>query len=438
MKTLTECEGHKMKSDSAFVKNLSKIAGKIAQNKFLQTIVRGLIMTMPALILGAFASLFEQIPFPVYQRWLVSAGIMPVLQAIVDVTTNMLAVYVTFCIAYTYAKNKKQDGISAGIIALISFLLVTPMTSKGTGMRAVTNLPLTWTGAMGLFTGMILSYLSAMMFVGIMKKNWTIKLPDSVPPFISKSFKGIVPGILIGLVWGIVRYLMALTPFKSLHQLIYGLIQLPLSHVGNNIWVIMFLLILTSLCWFFGIHGAAIASVYMPICMAADARNMAIINAGSHPTTILTWNWIQTVSNIGGAGCTLGLVILCLFARSKRYRDMGKLTIAPSLFGINEPVTYGMPMVLNFLTAIPYILLPAVLTGISYLLVKIGVLPVSNGVGAPTAIPIFAGFFNMGWRGAVWNAVEIVITIFAYLPFFRIMDRKAYEDENKANQKKEV
>lgn len=121
---------------------------------------------------------------------------------------------------------------------------------------------------------------------------------------------------------------------------------------------------------------------------------------------------------------------LCLFmAKSQHYKQLGKLAIAPSLFGINEPVVFGFPMMFNAVTAVPFILLPVVLTGVSYALVAMGILPCGNGVGAPASIPVLMGFINMGWRGAVWNVIEVLITIAAYLPFFKVLDQQALEEE---------
>lgn len=414
-----------------FINKLQSFAGAVGQNRIVQTISQGLMALMPALMIGSIGSLFQQIPFEPYQAFMTSTGLMAILKAMVNVTTNMLAVYAAFSMAYTYANAEKKDGFAAGVISLASFLLITPMETVGEGYMAVTNLPLTWCGSTGLFTGMIVAILSAKMYCWFIDRNITIKLPDSVPPFVSKSFVGIIPGTVITIVWALINHLVSLTPFGTLHAVIYGLIAAPLSNLGSSVWAGMLAQLLTGLCWFFGVHGMAITMVTAPIWGAADAANVSAISAGAAPTNIITSSWIQTVSNIGGAGCTLGLIILCLFfAKSQRYKSMGKIAIAPSLFGINEPVVYGFPMMLNPIMAIPFICIPPVLVGISYLLVSIGILPVGNGVGAPTAIPVLQGMINMGWRGAIWNIVEIFITLAIYLPFFKVLDNQAVAEES--------
>ena len=417
-------------NNNVFIQKLTDIAAKVSQNRIINTISHALMSLMPVLMIGSLGSLFQQIPFAGYQSFISNTGLMNLFKSMVNMTTNMMGVYTAFAIAYTYAKEDGKDGFVSGLIAMISYLLITPTVTEAGELMETVTLPMTWLGSTGLFTGMILSLLSAKMYCWFVNKNITIKLPDSVPPFIGKSFAGIIPGIAIALVWGLVNLVVGLTPFGSLHTVIYGFIAAPLQNLGMSIWAVLLALVLTGLCWFLGIHGMAIAMVTAPLWMGADAANISAISAGGQPQLILTNTWIQAVSNIGGAGCTIGLVLLMLFrAKSKQYKDLGKLTIAPSLFGINEPVTYGVPCMLNPILAIPYIFLPAAFTLISYILVKIGILPVGNGVGAPVAMPIVSGFFNMGWRGALWNIVEIVLSVLVYLPFFKIIDNKAAEME---------
>jgi PTS system cellobiose-specific IIC component len=111
---------------------------------------------------------------------------------------------------------------------------------------------------------------------------------------------------------------------------------------------------------------------------------------------------------------------------------LGKLAIVPSFFGINEPVVFGLPCMLNVTLAIPFIFTPVLLIAISYVLTIIGILPIGNGVGAPAAIPFVAGLFNGGWKLAVWQLIEIVLTVLIYLPFFKRIDREAVEEEQKS------
>ncbi|MBS5112653.1 MAG: PTS sugar transporter subunit IIC [Coprobacillus cateniformis] len=416
-------------------KVLAPFANALNNNKIIQTISKALMSLMPALMIGAIGSLLQQIPIPAYQNFIQSTGIYAFTQVLVNVTTNMLALYAVFAISYVFVKNEGYDGFTGGILSLIAFMIVTPMETVGEGWATVTNLPLSWLGAKGLFTAMFVALLTGYVYSFLMRKNITIKMPDSVPPFVSKSFSGIIPGAAIALIFGIISILIQMTPFGDVHQAIYGLIGAPLSSIGGSIWAALLIYVLSGFCWFFGIHGIAVMSAVMPIWMAADMANVSAISAGGAASNIVTYNWVNAIGNIGGAGCTLGLILLCAFAaKSKRYREMGKLAIVPSCFGINEPVVFGLPCMLNATLMIPFVFLPVILIGISYVLTITGVLPIGNGIAAGACIPVFSGLLIGGWRVALWNIVEILITVLAYLPFFKILDKQAYLEENPSTE----
>lgn len=416
-------------------KVLAPFANALNNNKIIQTISKALMSLMPALMIGAIGSLLQQIPIPAYQNFIQSTGIYAFTQVLVNVTTNMLALYAAFAISYVFVKNEGHDGFTGGILSLIAFMIVTPMETVGEGWAAVTNLPLSWLGAKGLFTAMFVALLTGYIYSFLMRKNITIKMPDSVPPFVSKSFSGIIPGAAIALIFGIISILIQMTPFGDVHQAIYGLIGAPLSSIGGSIWAALLIYVLSGFCWFFGIHGIAVMSAVMPIWMAADMANVSAISAGGAASNIATYNWVNAIGNIGGAGCTLGLILLCAFAaKSKRYREMGKLAIVPSCFGINEPVVFGLPCMLNATLMIPFVFLPVILIGISYILTITGILPIGNGIAAGACIPVFSGLLIGGWRVALWNIIEILITVLAYLPFFKILDKQAYLEENPSTE----
>ena len=416
-------------------KVLAPFANALNNNKIIQTISKALMSLMPALMIGAIGSLLQQIPIPAYQNFIQSTGIYAFTQVLVNVTTNMLALYAAFAISYVFVKNEGHDGFTGGILSLIAFMIVTPMETVGEGWAAVTNLPLSWLGAKGLFTAMFVALLTGYIYSFLMRKNITIKMPDSVPPFVSKSFSGIIPGAAIALIFGIISILIQMTPFGDVHQAIYGLIGAPLSSIGGSIWAALLIYVLSGFCWFFGIHGIAVMSAVMPIWMAADMANVSAISAGGAASNIVTYNWVNAIGNIGGAGCTLGLILLCAFAaKSKRYREMGKLAIVPSCFGINEPVVFGLPCMLNATLMIPFVFLPVILIGISYILTITGILPIGNGIAAGACIPVFSGLLIGGWRVALWNVIEILITVLAYLPFFKILDKQAYLEENPSTE----
>lgn len=418
-------------------KILVPIAGKLSTNKILQGISKGLMSLMPAMILGAFAQLLNQLPIPMYQDFIANTGIASLLSDIVNVANNMLALFTSFAIAYAYVQaERSKEGFAAGVISMLIFLFMTPLETIGEGYEAITNLPLTWIGAQGLFTSMFIAITVSLMYTYLMNKNITIKMPAGVPEFVSKSFSSIIPALIIILPFMVLRLVLASTSFGNLHQLIYGLIQVPVSHIGTSIWAALLIQLLTGLCWFFGVHCIAVLSVILPIWTIADVENITAVTNGvanADLPNIITYNWVGAVATIGGAGATIGLVILMtFFSKAKKHRIFGKMAIIPSFFNINEPVVFGLPCMLNPTLAIPFIFLPVLFIGIAYILVNLGILPISNGLGAPMGTPlILQGMFNGGWRLAAFQLFAIFASIAVYYPFFRILDKQAYEEELK-------
>ena len=410
---------------------LAPIAAKLSSNKVLQAISNGMMLNMSAMIVGSFGAILLSLPIEGYQNFIISVGLNNLFNTLVNVTTNMLSVYTAFSIAYAYAKNNGHDGIAPGLISLLSLMLVTPMTVSGEGYMAVTNLPLDWLGSKGLFTGMFIAIITSIIYCKLIDKNIQIKMPDGVPEFVSKSFSSMIPALLITSMFAAISFAASLTQFGNIHNLVFTLVGMPLQHVGNNVWTAILIFTVSGFSWFFGIHALAIQSALIPIWGAADAANVTAIAAGGQATNIITYSWIQSVSNIGGAGATLGLVIaMVLFAKSKRYKTFSKIALVPSLVNINEPVIFGLPVMMNPLLAVPFILAQPLLIGIAYLLTLAKILPIPSGIGAPMGTPLLLnGMMTGGWRIAAWQIVAFLITLVMYYPFLKVLDKQALKEE---------
>ena len=324
-------------------KILSPMANYLNNNKVIQAISKGIMSTMAALMVGAAGSILLNLPIDAYQSFITSCGLNNVFNTLVNVTTNMLALYTAFTIAYAYTAQTKHDPLVAGLLSLLGFFIVTPMVTTGEGYAAVTNLPLSWLGAKGIFVSMFVAIITSLIFIKLSDKGLIIKMPEGVPEFVSKSFTGIIPGLVVGAVFSTLSFLAAQTSYGDVHNVVYTLIGQPLNGIGNSVWTGCLIYTLSGLCWFLGIHGIAVVSAIMPIWMAADAANLAATSAGQVAPNIITYQWINAVSSPGGAGATIGLVIcILLFAKSKRYKTFGKVATIPSIVNINEPVVFGM------------------------------------------------------------------------------------------------
>lgn len=412
----------------AIQNKVQPIANKMSNNRYLKAIMNGMMSALPATIIGSFAALINQFPIPAWQTFLADTGISNYLQLPVIFTTNFLAVIFVVSITYGLVESFDKKGITASIIALVSFMVITPVEILPADFGISVNIPMTWLGSTGIFTAIIVAMIVGCGYVWITDKGWTIKMPDSVPPFIKDSFAGLIPGVLLVTFFIVVAAIFGNTSFGSFHQMVYSLLQTPLQSLGGNIWALLLVSVLSQLLWFFGIHGSLVAlTVMMPIWLALDAQQLAAYSAGQPLPNIVGYNFFVTFTY---AGTQLGLATLMLVAKSQRYKTLGKLSAVPSYFGITEPVIFGTPLVFNPLFAIPFVLGPSISLVLAYIATIVGIIPRMTGVGAPTGTPyILQGFMTGGWRVAAFQAVLFIVYLAMWYPFFKIADNKALAEE---------
>ncbi|MFV0556031.1 MAG: PTS sugar transporter subunit IIC [Lactovum sp.] len=413
-----------------FAAKINPKIGKLNSMAGIKALMAGMMATFPAMMAGSIATILNSsITWKPYQSFLEMTHLKAAFDLVTLCTTNLMALYMVFGIAYAYAKNKEEDGLLSGIIALVSFLILTPFNSVADEYgRIAYSLPTTWLGGSGMIAAMFVGFLSAIIFVFIKKKKWTIKLPDSVPPVISSSFEAIIPGVVGIFFFAIIAEIFTLTPFGSFHQAMTTLIQTPLQGFGTNIITILFIVILTQSLWLLGIHGPMlIIPVVGSVWTISDITNLTAAQAGQPLTEMFGMSSYMVYTFAGGG---VGLALAMLFAKSQRYKSLGKLSIIPSIFGITEPLIFGTPIVLNFKLAIPHIFVPTLSLLAGYVLTVIGVLPPLMGVSLPTGTPIILmGLMQGGWKVALFQALLIVFWFFAYLPFFKSLDNDSYQSE---------
>lgn len=408
---------------------VQKLAAAIQKNKIVNAIMNGLMSAMPITIVGALGSLLNGIPIDKYQEFLLDSGLKRALSIPTEVTTNLLAIYVVFLIAAKYAEAYEIDGTPAGSIGLMAFFIITPFTSPE-GAFTIEAYPTFLFGAQGLFTSFIVALLAARVYILFVIKGWVIKMPSGVPPTISKSFSSLVPGFIVAIVAIMIRYGLGLTPFEHLHQLIFGLISAPLTQLGTSFTSLVIATIVSQVLWVFGVHGALIVySVFAAIWAPIGNANLAAYYAGERIPHLVSGSLFRMTSAMG-SGATLRLAIMMFRTKAKQYKVLGKLAIVPNICGINEPLIFGMPIVMNLTLAIPFIAIPLVILVLGYLGMITGMLPRLPGIHVPLGVPIIlSGFLQGGWRWAVFQLLTIVISYFGYLPFLMKMDKQAYQNE---------
>ncbi len=316
----------------------------IGQNTYLKSIMSGMMLILPVTIMSSVATLVKVFPFAPYQDFLLRHNLTRFFDIPITFTNNFLAVIVAFSVAYTLAKNFDVDGFMSGLISMISFFILTPYDLGEIGPLGQSfSIPGQWLGPMGLFTAILVAIISTRIFVAITRKGLIIKMPENVPEFISKSFSSLIPGIAILTLFTIISAVITSVGYGSIHEIIYKLIQVPLTSLGSGIWSLIFVAVVAQLLWFFGLHGHAITlGIVAPIWFAMDAQQLAAYAAGVDLPNITGFAFFMTY---GAAGDLLPLAImLAFFAKSARYKTLGKIAL-PRVAGVSTPA--GMPIIIS-------------------------------------------------------------------------------------------
>jgi len=405
------------------------------QNKFLPALAKfgnlkymvilrdGMIITIPFTIFGSVFMIIANLPFTWWTNFI--KPISGYMNAAVTVTFGILALIVAMGISYQSAKANKLDTMSGTVIPTVAFLL------------AMLNNKLTIDpadlGSGGIFTAIVVCIATSEIIRFCMARNWTIELPDSVPPAVAKSFSSLIPGsIALFIVW-VIRVVLNI----NINQVITAIFS-PLVVGLDSIWGIELAIFLVLALWVVGVHGTnVIGSIYTPVFLTFLTANINAVAKGQAPVHIAADGFLNFGMTIGGTGAILGLALCMITAKSKRYKAMRNLGLMPSLFNISEPMMFGLPVVLNPTLMIPFIVTPMVLEFITYYLMKFGVIGMIVAQVPWTTPTIISGFLMTGgdWRASVWQLIELVIAIAAYYPFFRVLDRQEVKIEQAEAEK---
>ncbi len=299
---------------------------------------------------------------------------------------------------------------------------------EGTGLLSLDRL-----GAKGMFLGILSAFLAAKIFVWLTKKGYVIKMPDGVPPAVSKSFASLIPALGTLFVFLIINAIMVGVFTTNLHDVIYNLIQKPLTGLGTGLPATIIAIFLVQFLWFFGLHGQVIVnSVFEPFWQTNMLDNASLTQQGTNALAehghIVTKSFMDTFTvGLGGSGSTLVVVLLMAFVmKRKQYKEVARLALAPGLFNVNEPVIFGLPMVMNVSLFIPWLLAPIVSVVIAYLGFASGLVPLTTGAQVPWTMPIFiSGFLaTNSVMGAVLQLVQFLIIGLIWFPFLKAIDNQ--------------
>jgi len=252
-------------------------------------------------------------------------------------------------------------------------------------------------------------------------------MPASVPPAVSTSFTALIPAIIIGAGVLVIRFLFTLTPWNDIHNMLYTLIQTPLEHLGRSIWALLFLLFLSEVLWFFGIHGSmATSAITYTLYQPLELQNLAAFSAGHALPNIITLSFIDVFKGSRHLALAVLLLIIC---HSRHMKSVGKVAVVPALFGISEPMKFGIPMILNPVLFIPMTLTPVVNVAMAYFATYFNLIPRMTGIRIPWNFLIVSGFLAGDWRTAVLQVLQFIVDLAMYYPFVKFLDKQMQKRE---------
>lgn len=427
------------------------VAVRVGEQRHLQAIRDGIVLTIPLVIIGSLFLILAFFPIPGYESFMESifgGKWQGNLLYPVGVTFDLLAIFVAIGVAYRLSERYKLDPLAVSIVSLASFMLLTPYNIAfiPEGMDKtfnVSGISLALTGSKGMFVAIIAAILTTEIYRFIVKKNIVIRMPDGVPPAVSKSFASLVPGFASLLVIWVIRLIFQVTPFENLHNVVGELLGKPLSLLGGSLAGAIVAVLIAQLLWITGIHGQALVwGVMSPVWLSFVDQNRIAYTAGEKIPNIVNTQFMDIFYSIGGSGTTLGLALLLFFlSKSKQNKQLGKLAIGPGLFNINEPLIFGLPIIMNPIMMIPFICVPVVIVTISYFAMDLDLVAKTAGIMVPWTMPVpFSGFLATGGKisGALLQLFNLLLATALYYPFFRIWDKQKLKEEVEFSKKENI
>ncbi|EME3572068.1 MULTISPECIES: PTS sugar transporter subunit IIC [Enterococcus] len=414
---------------------------KIGTQRHLLAIRNGVVSTLSLILIGTFFMVFINLPFPGWNEFIAPYSATIVLPF--RITMGLMAIYATFVMGSDLAKSYGLDSVTGGILSLGTFFMLQVPVNVLTPEEAPLGwvLPMSSLGASGMFAGILSMIFAVEVYRFFKKRNITIKMPEQVPPAVARSFEALIPGAVILTTTWLIRSVAGFDVNAALLSLFE-----PLTNIlGNNLLGVLLPMFLIHLLWSFGIHGMSIVgAVVRPmwlIMLDENAKALADGTAATKLPYITPEQFYQWTVTIGGAGATIVVSVLFLFfCKSKFLKEVGRFSIIPGIFNINEPMIFGAPMMLNPYMFIPFNLVPLVLTIVSYFAVK---LEMVNGF---TVLPTWTlpapigGYLSAGndWRVVVLIVINTLIAFIIYYPFVKAYDKKMLSDEQNNNGDNEI
>ncbi|ACI12029.1 MULTISPECIES: PTS cellobiose transporter subunit IIC [Klebsiella] len=413
-------------------KRLAPMAGVIAQQRYVLAIRDGFIAALPFMIVGSFMLVFIFPPissnttFQFAKAWLnFSANYREQLMLPFNMSMGLMTIFISVGVGASLGKQYSLDPITTGLLSLMSFMLVAADLKNGA-------LSMQYFSGQGIFTALLCSIYATEVYRWLKKRNITIKLPEQVPPGVSRSFEVLIPVIVIMITLHPLNLFIEHATGMILPEAIMAMLK-PLVAASDSLLAVILAVLLCQILWFAGIHGTMIVTGIMnPFWMANLASNQAALAAGEAiPHTFVQGFWDHFLF-IGGVGSTLPLAILLIRSRAAHLRTIGRMGFVPGLFNINEPILFGAPIIMNPILFIPFVFIPVINAILAWYAIDLGLVEkVVMMTAWTTPAPIGASWAtNWAIAPVILCFICMAIASLMYYPFVKAYEKTLLAADN--------
>lgn len=415
-------------------KKVMPLANKMAKQRHLAAMRDAFMSLLPITLMGGVAAILNSPPITenttniFLLKWAEYAGNnSEILNWLFTFTLGGMSLYIAIGITHFLCRHYKIESFLPILFVIVGFfLLVTDPIELGYASKSI---EIGYIDGKGLIPAILISILTVEIYRFMKVRDFgRIKMPESVPASLSDVFAAFVPGFII-----IIIYIIIYTIFNKLDttlpKFLFTLLA-PTLKAADSIFFTVAITLITHLLWFFGIHDAALAGIMGPIRDGNLSINAAAQVAGEQlPNVFTTPFWVYFVS-IGGCGAVLGLAILLLTAKSKQLKTIGKMGIAPAIFGISEPLIFGVPLMLNPVFLIPFIFAATINSIVAYLAMSQNMINRTFSMLSWNMPSVIGAFFStMDWKAVVLVIALIILDMIIYFPFFKVYDKQLLAQE---------
>lgn len=439
------------KFQSAIERLLVPLATKLNAQRHICAVRDAFILSFPLTMAGSLMVLLNNVflsadgfMFKILQFDKLFPGIVKfqaVFAPVVKGSADIFSILIVFLIARNLAKLMEGDDLLTGLTAISVYFIIYPDYFNNEGVNYLTN---QYMGAQGLFVAILVGLLVGELMSRLAKSDkLEIKMPEQVPSAVARSFKVLIPIIITTIFFSVLNYFVKMAAPGGLHELIYNIIQTPLTRMSQSLLSVLILALLSQSLWAMGIHGPNTIAAIRDT-MFSEAGNANLLHYAESGTTWgapypITYSGLATAfSEYGGSGATLGLIIaMLIFSKNKESKSIAKLSLAPGLFNINEMVIFGLPIVLNPIYIIPFIIAPLVNIMIGYTAVMILKImpPVTIGIPWTTPGPLMPFLGTGGNIVALFvGFICLAVSVLIYSPFVIAANKAAIIEDEMENE----